>query len=273
MELNEVDRRILADILYDCFTDYYYLTDKNLSRIGTQSMHKVVTRMGSRWDTIYNALEGATTDQILQFIRGLVKESAANGKSRDIVNYLNTFLREKFGVEINEEGEFFVASGEKEKTSLEIKEITQISERLYVKPIFSSRDIKVEDNHCFVLMPFRDAFIRIFNEHIKPTLEKLGFRVAKADDIFKPGPVIEQIWEFINKSEIIIADVTGRNPNVFYELGIAHTLGKTVIIITQNEDDIPFDLRHLRYFKYSDNEEGWKTLRENLTKIVKTLKE
>jgi len=61
--------------------------------------------------------------------------------------------------------------------------------------------------------------------------------------------------------------------NVFYELGIAHTLGRTVIIITQNEDDIPFDLRHLRYFKYEDNKEGWKKLKETLKNaVIETLK-
>lgn len=140
-----------------------------------------------------------------------------------------------------------------------------------VAPIFTGRGYPVEEDLCFVLMPFRDSFIRIYEEHVKPTLEALGFRVIKADDIFKPGPIVEQIWEYIIRSRIIIADVTERNPNVFYELGIAHTLGKDVIIITQSEEDVPFDLRHLRYFKYSDNREGWKKLKENLENAVRTI--
>jgi len=53
-----------------------------------------------------------------------------------------------------------------------------------------------------------------------------------------------------------LCDCTGRNPNVFYEAGIAHTLGREVILITQNEQDIPFDLRHRRYIRYLDNVEG-----------------
>lgn len=60
----------------------------------------------------------------------------------------------------------------------------------------------------------------------------------------------------IDRSRIVVCDCTGRNPNVFYEAGIAHTLGREVILITQNGHDIPFDLRHLRYIPYLDNVEG-----------------
>jgi len=68
-----------------------------------------------------------------------------------------------------------------------------------------------------------------------------------------------------------MADVTGKNPNVFYELGIAHTVGKDAIILTQSEDDIPFDLRHLRHLTYVDNQEGWRALKANLGHAVKAL--
>jgi nucleoside 2-deoxyribosyltransferase len=76
------------------------------------------------------------------------------------------------------------------------------------------------------------------------------------------------LQKYLNRAEIIVADVTGRNGNVFYELGMAHTIGKPVIIITQNKEDVPFDLRHLRFFKYSDNAEGWLALRKNLKKAA-----
>jgi len=140
-----------------------------------------------------------------------------------------------------------------------------------LRPIFKGRDFLVDENLCFVLMPFREQFFRIYEDHIKPTLEDIGLRVMKSDDIFNTTEIIEDIWEYINKAKIIIADVTGRNGNVFYELGLAHTIGKPVIILTQDESDVPFDLRHLRYFKYTDNEEGWKTLRMNLRKVAMTV--
>ena len=69
----------------------------------------------------------------------------------------------------------------------------------------------------------------------------------KADDIFVPGNnVIENIWRLINRSALLLADVRGKNPNVFYELRIDHTVGRDVILITQNKDDVPFDIQNLR---------------------------
>ena len=136
-----------------------------------------------------NILSSANTEQILLFIRELVRESTRRcGQSKEIVDYINTFLREKLGIEINEKGEFFIISklNLNDKTPLEIKEIVQdVGSLMYVNPIFRGRNFKIEKNLCFVLMPFRDQFLRIFNDHIKPTLEELGFKVVKADDIFK----------------------------------------------------------------------------------------
>jgi len=140
-----------------------------------------------------------------------------------------------------------------------------------LKPIFNGRDFLIENDLCFVLMPFKEPFYRLYNDHVKPTLEGLKLRVAKADDVFNPSPIMEDIWEYINKARIIVADVTGRNPNVFYELGIAHTVGKEVIILTQDPNDVPFDLRHLRYFVYQDNQAGWTKLTENLRKAVEAV--
>jgi hypothetical protein len=127
----------------------------------------------------------------------------------------------------------------------------------------------IEDDLCFVLMPFDPPFLRLYEDHIKPSLTKMGLRVMIANDIFTPTEIIEDIWGSINKARLIVADVTNKNPNVFYELGMAHTVGKDVIILTQNKEDVPFDLRHLRYFPYVDDEVGWQTLRENLERAVR----
>ncbi len=133
-----------------------------------------------------------------------------------------------------------------------------------INPIFQRRDFLIDEELCFILMPFAEPFNRLYQEKIKPTLEALNLRVMRADDLFTPTPIIEDIWEFINKARLIVADVTGRNPNVFYELGIAHTVGKDTIILTQNKNDIPFDISHIRHIKYADNSEGWKKLQRNL---------
>lgn len=138
--------------------------------------------------------------------------------------------------------------------------------------VFTKHDFDVEDDLCFVLMPFLEPFERIYKNHVKPTLEKSGFRVMISSDIFASTAIIQDIWEHINKANLIVADLTGKNPNVFYELGIAHSLGKHVIIITQNANDIPFDLKHLRYFSYADNEEGMMILSATLDNVVKFLR-
>ena len=81
----------------------------------------------------------------------------------------------------------------------------------------------------------------------------------------------EDIWILITEARLIIADVTDRNLNIFYELGITHTLGKDVIIITQNKNDIPFVIQHIRYIQYNDNEDGWNTQKEILEKFTNTI--
>jgi hypothetical protein len=75
---------------------------------------------------------------------------------------------------------------------------------------------------------------------------------------------MQDVVSLIDRSRVVIADCTSRNPNVFYEIGIAHTLGREVILITQNDADIPFDLRHLRYVRYLNNGEGLADLERRL---------
>ena len=139
-----------------------------------------------------------------------------------------------------------------------------------INPIFHGRNFEIENDLCFVLMPFHEPFDAIYDEHIKPVLEK-KFRPRRADTIFRSSEIIEDIWEYINKAKFIIADVTGKNPNVFYELGIAHTVGKEVFIITQNDEDVPFDVKHRRFFKYSNDGDGLQKLQDNLQKAIQEL--
>jgi hypothetical protein len=140
-----------------------------------------------------------------------------------------------------------------------------------VKPLFNGRDFKVAQNMCFVLMPLKENFLRLYDEHVRPTIELQGFKVKKADDIFLPSVIIDDIWALINQARLIVADVTGKNANVFYELGMAHTVGKDTIIMTQSPDDIPFDIKNRRYLKYTDNGEGWTKLRNNLGNYVRSV--
>jgi nucleoside 2-deoxyribosyltransferase len=79
------------------------------------------------------------------------------------------------------------------------------------------------------------------------------------------------IWKGILKARIVIADITDRNPNVFYELGIAHTLGKPVILLTQKLTDIPFDLNRFRHIVYQDNLDGYDQLTKHLRASIREI--
>jgi len=120
-------------------------------------------------------------------------------------------------------------------------------------------------------MPFAEKFEAIYSEIIKPVVEQFGLTCVRADNLYDSKPIMEDIWKFLNKARIVIADVTGKNPNVFYEIGLAHAIGKEVIIISQSTDDIPFDLRHLRTFIYQDSVAGFRKLEHQLTQSLSTI--
>lgn len=126
---------------------------------------------------------------------------------------------------------------------------------------------------AFVLMPFKAELKPVYEDHIRKVITSMGFEVARADDFFTNGSIMTEIWTAINKARIIIADCTDRNPNVFYEIGIAHTLGKETILITQSLEDIPFDLRHLRVISYTYNPRGMADFEKTLEKVVNSLRD
>lgn len=119
-----------------------------------------------------------------------------------------------------------------------------------------------------VMLPFR--LDKTF-EAVTNACKNLGVDCKKADDIWENATFIQDIFELIFTCKVVVADFTGKNPNVFYEVGIAHTLGKTVIPITQSIDDIPTDLGHHRALKYLPNEQGYIDLTKELEKRIKTL--
>lgn len=102
----------------------------------------------------------------------------------------------------------------------------------------------------FVLMPFREENFAIYERTIKPTLENLDCRVEHAKDAHTVERIVDAIFTQIARAQFIVADTTGKNPNVFYEIGYAHALGKKVILLMQATQDIPFDIAGLRHIQY-----------------------
>jgi len=140
-----------------------------------------------------------------------------------------------------------------------------------ILPIFHRRTIVPQDDLVFVLMPFTEAWSQyIWKDEIQKIVG--GYRRRKlhcqrAGDVFGHDVLID-IYESIARARIIIADITNRNSNVFYELGIAHTLGKDVILLSQGAHHIPFDLLRFRHCIYSNDGPGYKILREYLPSAI-----
>jgi hypothetical protein len=151
----------------------------------------------------------------------------------------------------------------------EMLNLERLQRLVRINPLFQGRDFLINDRLVFVLSPFSEPFNAIFRDHVKPTIERLGdYNCIRADDIYDNRPIIEDIWRCINEARVVIAELTGRNPNVFYEVGIAHTVGKEVILLTQTMEDVPFDLRHLRCVVYDYTPRGAQTLETNLRNTV-----
>lgn len=120
----------------------------------------------------------------------------------------------------------------------------------------------------FVIMPFDSEFDSVYQELIKKPLEAKDHAVKRADDDPECQNIIEEIIQSIWQADLIIADLTERNANVCYELGIAHTLFKPTIQIVQSYDDILFNLHSYNTIRYSIKSDGAPELADRILRII-----
>ena len=138
------------------------------------------------------------------------------------------------------------------------------------KPIDAEDSEREFIDTCFVLMPFGVWYDRYWEEVYRPAIKEAGMEPRRADSVFVSGSVMEHIWEEILKAKVLVADLTGRNPNVFYELGLSHAVGKAVVFVAADLEDVPFDLRHLRVIVYDIRDPWWgEKLRKGITEYIK----
>ena len=123
----------------------------------------------------------------------------------------------------------------------------------------------------FMVMPFKKELNSVYVDHIRPVVTTLGLTIRRGDDPFSEHNIMRNVWSLTCNARMIIADCTGKNPNVFYEMGIAHTLGKLLIPITQRKEHIPFDIRGLRYIQYEFSTRGLKQLEGELVAAIQSL--
>jgi hypothetical protein len=135
---------------------------------------------------------------------------------------------------------------------------TRARDRLVDNPLHFRRpyfEIPEERDLCFGILPFSEPYLDIWTNLIAKTLERAGFRprIAKRSGM---GVIYEEIWEDINRASLVVADISTDDPNVWYELGLAHALNKPVIPLCQvakKKKKIPFDTQHSRVLFYDPN--------------------
>jgi hypothetical protein len=132
----------------------------------------------------------------------------------------------------------------------------------------------------FMIMPFREQYDSVYQNVVRPVVGSLNMSMKRGDDFNSvTGVIMQEVWAAINACKLVIVETSEVNANVYYELGIAHTLGKPAILLTQAKEveDIPFDVRHLRFIRYENTIEGGEKLandlRHSIVWIVNDLKE
>ena len=133
-------------------------------------------------------------------------------------------------------------------------------------PVNTPRDPKL----VAVMMPFAPAFDIVY-ETIQAAVTDAGLQCVRAADIWQHDHVMGDILSILWRSQIVIADLTGKNPNVFYEAGLAHALPRSTVLLTQTAEDIPFDLQSIRYLAYGLGTSQRALLRKQLAERLTTL--
>lgn len=165
-----------------------------------------------------------------------------------VVEFLTIFNQDMRSAELIDE------SGERPR----LLDIGRDEERRPQKAVQAARKAASTGATCFVMQPFASPFGGYFNSIFKPAVEQAGLQAIRADaEIFGTGKIMDQIWRGIRDATVLVAELTSKNPNVFYELGLAHALEKPVVLVTSNQEDVPFDLRHIRVILYDQSDPFW----------------
>jgi hypothetical protein len=268
------------------------INDVEITSDDSYTMQEILLTHGksTHWQNLYNKFkvrnQGVWLDEIKETIENIkndlpIMEVMTPFNSHKNIRHLPILTRiEKKAYEKNKLSYFFplnISVGFIPWPNIEEKcdSLNFISDEstMMVKPIFSPVKEGTNPEIVFTLMPFTKEknLQEVYENYMKKIVESFGLNCVRADDIFEHNMVMEDIWEHICKTRFIISDLTDKNPNVFYELGMAHTVGKRVILLTQNHQDVPFDLRHMRYIKYEFTPPGMERLKLELGKAIESL--
>jgi hypothetical protein len=135
---------------------------------------------------------------------------------------------------------------------------------------FTNVQVKRAKPRAFVIMPFSSE-LDFVHGVISSTIESYGVDVVRADEVFLSRPVMDDVKTMIAEADLVIADFTGKNPNVYYEAGLADAWKKDWIILVQSTDDLTFDVRHIRSIRYSNTMGADRKLEANLRSAMDAL--
>ena len=127
----------------------------------------------------------------------------------------------------------------------------------------------VPQPRCFVIMPFRRELQEVYDHGIKPAVESSGYSCLRVDDALHNGNIHRAIIAGLFEADVVIADLSGQNPNVFYELGIAHSIGNKTIMIAQRMEDVPFDIKNYKIILYQQTIAGAEALKLQIAKELR----
>lgn len=245
---------------------YGFLDRPSAGRIAITERAKQVLRPQDPQDKINGLREAVTEAPVFSDVYGHYR-----GENLPDDQFLKNALIDKFevpGDKVTEFKEVFLAS-------LRVADLlAEHDDKLRVVDVSSAtegsggdsptlkkleRSVKVAaTDTCFVMMPFAAPLGGYYESVYKPAIDKAGLRPVRADaEIFGAGKIMDQIWSGIRGAKVLVAELTTRNPNVFYELGLAHALEKPVVLVSSNEGDVPFDLQHIRVIYYDMNDPFW----------------
>jgi hypothetical protein len=143
-----------------------------------------------------------------------------------------------------------------------------LQKTMSVTPAFEGRDYEKLTRTSLVIMPLEAYWSETMWVHIQQTLKSVGWDSFRAEALFGQD-VLEDTWEKLNVVDLLVADLTYKHPDVFYKVGVAHTLGKSIILISQHARDIPPDFRRFPFIVYDNNVSGLQRLAERLVELVK----
>jgi hypothetical protein len=141
---------------------------------------------------------------------------------------------------------------------------------VYPPAFFDDHDYQIDSRLCFVVMPFTASWSDQIYGEIKTTVAECGYRCRRADE-FYGRVVLGDIWRGLSEAAFIVADLSDQNPNAFYELGLAHLLGKELIPLLQNGQSVPFDQAPFRILRYDTSAGGRRLLHAQLTQWITNL--